>query len=150
MFRKLLLVVVASFLWLSADENCVQAAGGWSVYIYNCSHPSYGWQRSGTYGESNVTQAQANAAVARRKRSGVSYEQYAAFRSTSQRINAAAPNCGGSPARPTCIYWVYISNSRAESGWLGGYRTSSEAQSRGASFVRAYGGRWQGPCSDCR
>lgn len=150
MLKNLAVVVAALYGCLFVGESAAVAAGGWSVYVYNCSHPSYGWQRSGTYGESSVTQAQANTAVARRQQSAASYERFAAFSSTAQQVNAAAPNCGGSPARPNCIYWVYISNSRNGSGWLGGYATSSEAQSRGANFVRVYGGRWQGPYSDCR
>lgn len=144
-----LCIAVVALVTLTMQAKPVEA-GGWSVYIYNCSHPAYGWQRSGIANEVDISQSAAVSAARRRQSQGVSYEKYQAFRGTAQTVRAAAPNCGGSTAQPTCMYRVYIYQSRAGSGWLGWYSSSSQARERAIAFVRVYGGRWYGPYSDCR
>jgi hypothetical protein len=124
-------------------------AQGFSVYIFNCSHPARGWQRSGMMGEVGVSRTQATQKRDARQRTGPAYEKYAVFAGTSQRVNSAAPNCGGIAPTPTCLFYAYIFNSRGGSGWLGGYRSSAEARTHAINFTRAYGGTWSGPTRHC-
>jgi hypothetical protein len=126
-----------------------QAGGGYSVYIWNCSHPSYGWQRAGFEGEADVSQAAATRAMQRRQQTGPSYERYSVFRATSQRISASAPNCGGSPPRQYCIYYAKM-RCWGREGWLGGYNTLSLCQYYAQMYQRSYGCSILGYYQDCR
>jgi len=127
----------------------VLAGGGYSVYIWNCSHPSYGWQRSGTWGEHDVSQATAQAVAARRAQSGPSYERYQVFRATSQRVSASAPSCSGSSPNQYCVYYAKLS-CWGRTGWLGGYRSLAECRYYAELFRRYYGCAILGYASDCR
>lgn len=148
MYRLMLKLSVFAAACILFSASC--SAQGYSVYIYNCRHPANGWQRSGTMGEVGVSLSQARQKRDARQRTGPTYEKYAVFAGSSQRVNAAAPNCGGIAPTPTCLYYVYIYNSRAGTGWLGGYRSSSEARTHASNFTRAYGGRWSEPTKHCR